>query len=204
MEFMITRRAFAGGLALLSTLSPALADQKLSLDALSAYLNTIQTAQSEFTQFNEDGSKSTGMLYIKRPGRMRFEYAPPNSGVVIAGSGAVILHDKKSNQPPETYPLKRTPLNLILARKVDLGQAKMVMSHSFDGTFTVVRAQDPKDPEIGFIDLMFSANPIALKQWVITNEQGTRTAVVLNGLTPGVTLPDSMFQTTVSGRSSNR
>ncbi|MFC4668971.1 outer membrane lipoprotein carrier protein LolA [Seohaeicola nanhaiensis] len=204
MEFMITRRAFAGGLALLSTLSPALAEDKLSLDALSAYLNTIQTAQSEFTQFNEDGSKSTGMLYIKRPGRMRFEYAPPNSGVVIAGSGAVILHDKKSNQPPETYPLKRTPLNLILARKVDLGQAKMVMSHSFDGTFTVVRAQDPKDPEIGFIDLMFSANPIALKQWVITNEQGTRTAVVLNGLTPGVTLPDSMFQTTVSGRSSNR
>ena len=204
MKFMITRRAFAGGLALLSTLSPAMADQKLSLDALSAYLNTIQTAQSEFTQFNEDGSKSTGMLYIKRPGRMRFEYAPPNSGVVIAGSGAVILHDKKSNQPPETYPLKRTPLNLILARKVDLGQAKMVMSHSFDGTFTVVRAQDPKDPEIGFIDLMFSANPIALKQWVITNEQGTRTAVVLNGLTPGVTLPDSMFQTTVSGRSSNR
>lgn len=201
---MITRRAFAGGLALLSTLSPALAEDKLSLDALSAYLNTIQTAQSEFTQFNEDGSKSTGMLYIKRPGRMRFEYAPPNSGVVIAGSGAVILHDKKSNQPPETYPLKRTPLNLILARKVDLGQAKMVVSHSFDGEFTVVRAQDPKDPEIGFIDLKFTANPIALKQWVITNEQGTRTAVVLNGLTPGVTLSDSLFQTTVSGRSGNR
>ncbi|MFD2853916.1 LolA family protein [Seohaeicola zhoushanensis] len=176
----------------------------MSLDALSDYLNGLQTAQSSFTQFNEDGSKSTGMLYIKRPGRMRFEYAPPNSGVVIAGSGAVILHDKKSNQPPETYPLKRTPLNLILARRVNLKQAKMVKSHTFDGEFTVVRAQDPKEPEIGFIDLMFSANPIALKRWIITNEQGTRTAVVLDGLQTGMTFADSMFETQVPTRAGNR
>ena len=94
---MLTRRTLAGGLALMLSLSPAWAQDKLPLDAISAYLNTIQTAQSEFTQFNEDGSRSTGMLYIKRPGRARFEYAPPNSGVVIAGSGAVIIHDKKSN-----------------------------------------------------------------------------------------------------------
>ncbi|MCB1397449.1 MAG: outer membrane lipoprotein carrier protein LolA [Rhodobacteraceae bacterium] len=183
---------------------PALAQNKLPLSTISDYLNAMQTAQSDFVQYNEDGSKSTGTLYIKRPGRMRFEYAPPNSGVVIAGSGAVIVHDKKSNQPPETYPLKRTPLNLILARKVDLGRAKMVVDHSFDGEFTVVRAQDPDEPDIGYIDLMFTVDPVELKRWVITNEQGTRTAVVLNGLKKGVTLSDGLFVTQLPKGGNNR
>ena len=181
-----------------------LAQEKLPLADISAYLNTLDTAQTTFTQYNEDGSRSNGTLLVKRPGRMRFEYEPPNHAVVIAGAGAVIIHDKKSNQPPETYPLKRTPLNLILAKTVDLGQANMVVSHDFDGEFTIVRAQDPKKPEYGYIDLKFSSNPVALRQWVITNEQGDRTAVVLNDLETGVKLGDQLFDTQVARGGSDR
>lgn len=182
----------------------ALAQDKIPLADISAYLNGIGSAQSGFTQYNEDGSRSTGRLFIKRPGRMRFEYDPPNSGVVIAGGGTVIIHDTKSNQPPETYALKRTPLSIILAQKVDLGRANMVTGYGTDGDMTVVRAQDPENPEYGHIDLKFSANPVALRQWVITNEQGDRTAVVLNGLKMGGALPDTLFSTQTRRGGSDR
>ena len=182
-------------LALVVLASAGSAQDKLPLESISDYLNGLVTAETTFTQFNEDGSRSTGKLYLKRPGRMRFEYDPPNDGIVIAGGSTVIVHDKKSNQPPETYPLKRTPLSLILARRVDLGQANMVTGHSSEGELTVVRAQDPENPEFGYIDLKFSANPVALQQWVVTNEQGTRTAVVLNGLQTGMSLSDTLFNT---------
>ncbi|PJE36059.1 cell envelope biogenesis protein LolA [Pseudooceanicola lipolyticus] len=180
------------------------AQDTLPLGDISAYLNGIETAESSFTQFNEDGSRSTGTLYIKRPGRMRFEYDPPNSGVVIAGSGTVIVHDTKSNQPPETYPLKRTPLSIILASEVDLDRANMVVGHSTEGDLTVVRAQDPDNPEYGHIDLTFSADPVALRQWIITNEQGARTAVVLDGLTTGAALSNDLFNVQVKRGGSNR
>jgi outer membrane lipoprotein-sorting protein len=167
---MNRRFALLAPLALLVPL-PALAE-KIPLGTISDYLNGLTTVESDFTQINSDGSISTGKIYIKRPGRVRFEYAPPDRSLVIAGGQQVAIFDAKSNQPPEQYPLKRTPLNLILAENIDLARAKMVVGHTEDGTSTRVRAQDPEHPEYGTIELVFTANPVELRQWVITDDLG--------------------------------
>ncbi len=179
-------------LALLAASSAAFAD-KIPLRALSAYLNDLVTAETDFTQVNADGSIATGKLYIKRPGRVRFEYAPPDRSLVLASSGSVAIFDAKSNQPPEQYPLRRTPLNLILARNVDLGGASMVLGHVEDGNATRVRAQDPEHPEYGTIDLMFTDDPVTLRQWVITDDLGHQTTVILGELATGADYPPSLF-----------
>lgn len=201
---MMARLVQLAGAILAFSASVAAAQDKLPLADISAYLNDMRTAQSTFTQFNEDGSRSRGTFYVKRPGRMRFEYDPPNKAVVVAGGGTVVVHDPKSNQPAENYPLKRTPLSIILARRVDLGRANMVVGHSTDGEFTVVRAQDPENPEYGHIDLKFSANPVQLRQWIITNEQGERTAVVLDGMRLGGALSDNLFSPVTAGERRSR
>ena len=175
--------------------SSAMAD-KISLKDLSSYLNSLSTAEADFTQINADGSIATGKLFIKRPGRARFEYAPPDKSLVLAGGGQVAIFDAKSNQPPEQYPLKRTPLNLILAENINLGRAKMVVGHSEDGTSTRVKAQDPDNPEYGSIELVFTANPVALRQWVITDDTGNQTTVILGDMTKGATLAPSLFSIT--------
>lgn len=201
---MTMRFSLVAGLWLALTTPFAAAQDKIPLAEISDYLNAMKTAQSPFTQYNEDGSRSRGTLYLKRPGRMRFEYDPPNKAVVIAGGGTVVIHDPKSNQPPENYPLKRTPLSIILARRVDLGQANMVVGHGTEGEFTVVRAQDPENPGYGHIDLKFGGDPLALRQWVITNENGERTAVVLDGLEVGTRLADTLFNPTNVGETPDR
>ncbi len=189
----------------LVVLAPAgWAGEKLPLAAISSYLNGLKTAQSPFTQINDDGSLSTGKLYLHRPGRMRFEYDPPNSSVVIAGSGAVVIHDPKSNQIPESYPLRRTPLSIILARKVDLGRANMVVGHGFDGTATIVKAQDPEHPEYGAIEMMFTDNPVELRKWVIHDGDGGQTTVILGAFKTGMRLSGSLFSTQIESRSSDR
>ena len=171
---------------------PALAE-KIPLATLSAYLNGLTTVETDFTQINADGTISTGKIFIKRPGRVRFEYAPPDKSLVIAGGQQVAIFDAKSNQPPEQYPLKRTPLNLILAENIDLGRARMVVGHSDDGTSTRVRAQDPENPEYGSIELVFTAGPVELRQWVITDDLGAETTVILGEMTKGGTLGASLF-----------
>ncbi len=169
------------------------AAEKLPLSEISAYLNTLTTAQAGFTQFNDDGSQSTGTLYVHRPGRMRFEYDPPEGTVVIASAGSITIHDLKSNQSPEAYPLRRTPLSILLARNVDLERAKMVVGHEFDGTMTIVTAQDPKNPEYGSIELMFSESPVELRGWVIRGEDGGQTSVTLEPLQTGGRLSNQLF-----------
>ena len=180
------------------------AADKLPLNAISGYLNKLQTATGEFTQINDDASISTGVIYIKRPGRMRFEYNAPDSGVVVAGNGAVVIYDKKSNQPAETYPLARTPLSIILADNVNLGRAKMVTKHSFDGTATVVTAQDPENPEYGNIQMKFTDNPVELRQWVINDANGGQTTVILGGLKTGGRISNSKFDTSAAQVRSDR
>ena len=174
---------------------PAFAD-KIPLKDLSAYLNKLATVQTDFTQINADGSVSMGKLYIKRPNRVRFEYAPPDKSLVLASSGSVAIFDAKSNQPPEEYPLKRTPLNLILADKIDLGRAKMVVGHKEVENSTRVVAQDPENPEYGTIELVFTADPIALRQWVITDDLGQQTTVILGELQRVNDLKPSLFNIT--------
>ncbi len=171
---------------------PAMA-RKLSLDEISAYLNSFKTAEAAFTQINSDGSKSTGRLFIKRPGRVRFEYDPPQKALVLASAGTVAIFDPKSNQAAEQYPLKRTPLNLILKRRVDLKRAKMVVGHKSDGKTTTIIAQDPKHPEYGSIELVFGSDPVRLMKWIINDDAGGRTAVILEDMKTDVKLQPSLF-----------
>lgn len=175
---------------------PAFAE-KIPLGELSRYLNSLKTAEADFTQVNADGTISTGKLFIQRPGRVRFEYAPPDKTLVLASGGQVAIFDAKSNQPPEQYPLSRTPLNLILAQNVDLGRARMVVGHTADDKTTSVIAQDPEHPEYGTIRMVFTAAPTELRQWVITDNTGGQTTVILGDLQKGQSYAPSLFSITL-------
>lgn len=179
-------------LMLAAMVQPAAADA-LNLNQISAYLNSIDTAEGRFTQINSDGSISTGTIYIRRPGRVRFEYDAPNDALVMAGGGQVAIFDPKSNQPPEQYPLARTPLSIILERDVNLQRANMVTAFEYDGTATMIVAQDPAHPEYGNIRLKFTGPPVELRQWIITSGDGTRTTVTLNDLNIGASLRAGLF-----------
>tara|TARA_R110002124_G_scaffold100168_5_gene246748 strand:+ start:91 stop:690 length:600 start_codon:yes stop_codon:yes gene_type:complete len=189
---MKTLRILAASALTLALAAPAWAE-KLPLNTLSSYLNSMKTAQAKFTQIAADGSVSTGTLYIKRPGKMRFEYDPPTKSLVIADHNTVGIFDAKGDASPETYPLNRTPLNIILAANVDLSRARMVTGHSEDGPSTIVKAQDPQHPEYGHIELKFTGNPVQLRQWVVHDDSGSATTVVLGDLKTGMPLQQRLF-----------
>ena len=189
---MNVSRTLAAGLILVMTALPAAAE-KLSLSAISQYLNAMKTATGEFTQINDDGTISTGKIFIKRPGRVRFEYNPPDRTLVVANGAYVGVVDGKSTENVDAYPLRRTPLSIILARNVDLGRARMVVGHTSDANSTTVVAQDPEHPEYGSIELVFTGNPVELRQWVINDNAGSRTTVVLGELTKGGSFKEEIF-----------
>jgi outer membrane lipoprotein-sorting protein len=185
-------KALPAAAILLATAVPVAAE-KISLNALSRYLNQLSTAKGAFTQVNDDGTISTGTIFIKRPGRIRFEYSPPEKALVLASGGTVVIYDPKTNEPPESYPLARTPLSIILAKNVNLSRAKMVVGHTADDKSTTVKAQDPEHPEYGNIELVFTSNPIELRQWVINDDAGSRTTVILGELDKKARMNNTLF-----------
>lgn len=165
----------------------------ISLTEISRYFNSFRTAEADFTQVNPDGTLSTGRLMIYRPGRIRFEYAAPDQTLVLATAGSVNIFDARSNAGPTTYPLARTPLALILDDTVNLSRDRMVVRHFEDGPTTSIVAQDPEHPEFGNIRLVFSATPTELRQWIVTDDTGAETTVILGTLRTGISLGSLLF-----------
>ena len=187
---MLNRRHFiaAAGAALAS---PALA-QEMSLTEISNYLRGLRSAYARFTQINPDNSRSQGQLFMRRPGRIRFEYDAPDDSLVIAGQGDVVLFDARSNEPPQRFQLANTPLKLILQTDVDLTTQRMVVGSGVIGDETYFTAQDPRFPEYGALQLYFSAKP-QLTRWITIDGGGSRTMVVLEGIEENVSIPERLF-----------
>lgn len=188
----LSRRTLLLSLPALLLARPALA-QRIPLTEISRYFNSFSTATGDFTQINPDGSISTGRMFMRRPGRVRFEYDPPEQSLVMAGGGQVAIFDNRSNQGPTQYPLRQTPLNLILERTVDFSNRRMVVGHTDDGVTTTVVAQDPDNPQYGSIRLVFSANPTELRQWVVRDDTGAETTVILGNMRFGDAISARMF-----------
>lgn len=190
--FRSSKRLLAAALTIGMSFSlPAMAEP-IPLGEISRYINSIATAEARFTQ-TAGGQRSSGRLLLSRPGRMRFEYDAPHRNLVLATSGSVVIFDHRSNSEPASYPLARTPLNLILAPQVDLARAGMVIGHREEGGRTLVTAQDPAAPANGRIELIFERNPTRLAGWITTDDMGAQTRVTLQDLRPGVAVNPSLF-----------
>ena len=174
-------------------LASPVAAEKISLNEISSYFNAMTTAEAQFSQITDTGETSTGRLFIRRPGRIRFEYDPPEATLVVVGGGQVAVFDPKSRDEPLRFPLRHSPLNLVLEREVDLAQRDMVVAHFEVESQTAVTLQDPENPDYGFIQLIFNDNPVQLDQWVVQNNSGGQTHIILDSLTEGGKLSNMLF-----------
>ena len=181
---------------------PSLAE-RISLNKISDYINGLTTLQADFEQINSDGSIDRGKLYIRRPGRMRLEYTAPNNALVIAGAGSVAIFDHKSKNGPTLFPLKKTPLNLLLKKNVDLSKNEMITEHTANNENTFIVAKDPKRKSQGSIKMMFSNSPVSLQGWTITNQSNQKTKIILDKLDKKTKIPLYLFNISAASKNKN-
>ncbi|HEY1936123.1 MAG TPA: outer membrane lipoprotein carrier protein LolA [Acetobacteraceae bacterium] len=158
-----------------------------------AYLNGIRTLQAHFLQVAPDGQLSQGTAWLERPGHLRFQYDPPNPYLLVTGYGQLIFEDRSIKQVSE-IPLSRTPLGILLADHVSLsGGITVTGIRRLPGQIqlTVVRTASPGD---GSLTLVFSENPLALRQWTVVDAQRRATHVTLYNVETGVSLNPKLFE----------
>lgn len=158
-----------------ATLSDA---QASAVQQISTYFNKMKTMQGEFTQVGPKGHVSAGVFYISKPGRLRFEYAPPNPFLVVADGSWVTIKNSVKNTADQ-YPLSATPLRLVLANKVDLLKEADVKSVETGDGLTRVTVEDKSKMVPGHLELVFDSEKDELQQWIIVDGQGRRTTISL-------------------------
>jgi outer membrane lipoprotein-sorting protein len=181
--------AAAPAMAAASSLSPE--DQAL-VDKATAYLQGLKSVTGRFTQTSFNGSTSTGVFYMQRPGKARFQYDPPAQMVVVSDGYNVSVVDSRL-KTHDQYPLGRTPLVILLARQVRLDRGVVVTQVDQTADGFAITARDGRKEASGRITLNFSNDPIALRGWSVIDAQGRETKVTLGALTPATDLDPNLF-----------
>jgi outer membrane lipoprotein carrier protein len=111
-------------LALAMSLSPGL--QAEPFETLRTYLEGLDSLSADFRQITlipeagggEQAFESEGRLYLRRPGRFRWEYDAPSEQLIIADGERVYLHDIELNQVShraQQAALEGTPAQLLVS-----------------------------------------------------------------------------------------
>jgi outer membrane lipoprotein-sorting protein len=158
------------------------AAQRAMVDRVSQYLSSVQTLVGNFVQIGPDGKRTEGKFYIQKPGRVRFEYAPPTPIDVIADGQSVVVRDRNL-ATQDLYPLSQTPLRFLLSEHIDLLKDTTLVGVSSDDVFVTVVIEE-KQALIGTnrLMLMFGAKDFQLRQWTVTDPQGFDTTVAVYNL----------------------
>ncbi len=172
---------------------PITAEDRADLARAEDYLNRIETVRGRFVQITSSGHFSEGMLYLRRPGELRFEYDDPVPLLLISDGHTMVMYDK-SIESASQIPLSQSPLWFLTRDPIDFtdtvellaverGQGALLVSML--GESALGKAQ---------VDLLFSDSPLELRRWSVVDEEGYIIQVSLVDTEFDVALEDSLFQ----------
>ena len=163
-----------------------------TLAAVEGYLNGLQTLKADFTQVGPDGEPAEGVIYMRRPGLLRVEYAPPVP-VLIVGDGFLIhYHDKELGQIDDWF-IYDTPLGALTKEMTRFGEDVDVTGFVERDGRIAIRVVQEDDPTGGSLTLYLDADPLRLTHWRIADAQGHVTTVTLHKLRTNIRLPRRLF-----------
>src|SRR5690242_6231906 len=189
------RSLIAAVAALLAfTFAAAGAHAQTGVPQIEAYFNSIRTLQARFVQNNPNGSVLQGTLYVRRPGRMRFQYDPPSQLKIVADGFQVTLWDPATRDFGQ-WPIGWTAASFLVKEPLKLSGDLTVqaLNRDADGLLNMTIVQTRK-PQEGKVIVRFAENPLVLRGWSIIDNRGNRVDVALTQLQPGIQLADSLFK----------
>lgn len=160
--------------ATVPTISAAQAVQKAN-----AWLNGVTTMVADFIQIGADGKRAEGKLYVQKPGKLRFQYAPPAVMEVVADGRSVAVRNRKLNTQDLAF-ISQTPLKFLLKNALDLSRDTKVLEVGQNPNATSILIEDKATfGGTSRINLIFDPQSFALKQWTVVDPQGFETVVSL-------------------------
>jgi outer membrane lipoprotein-sorting protein len=187
-------------LPLLSVLGAGIArgeltDQDMAdVKRVESYINNIGTLQASFQQQDPNNAISTGRIYLRRPGRMRVEYDPPNPILIIADGTLISQVDRKLGELSQ-MPLKQSTAWFLLRDPIEIGDSITVTKVDRRPGLLSVTMYENDEPDNGTVELIFLDDPIQLTQWIVTDADANQVRVGLINVETGLQLPASLFAT---------
>ena len=152
-------------------------DEKL-LNQIENYLNQFDNISSQFIQSSSIGSQETGEIFISKPGKLRIEYKKDNKLLIVADGKWLHYFDTDLNEI-QSIIIQKSPAWILLKKNINLKNDFNIKKLEKKNGKIKLTLIDKNFENIEKIELIFSANPIELKKWIIIDNQEVETTVGL-------------------------
>ncbi|MEP5937850.1 MAG: outer membrane lipoprotein carrier protein LolA [Erythrobacter sp.] len=188
------------------TVPPAVAAEG-DLERAAKAIRAIATMRADFTQTDRQGQTATGVMTLKRPGKIRFEYEKSIPLLVVSNGRSLYLVDYEVDQV-QRWPIKNSPLGVLLDPDRDINRYGVLIPTNNPDVISI-EVRDPKRPEFGRITMIFVRDVTApgglqLTNWVALDAQNNRTTVRLRNHRYGVAVSEGTFKFRDPRRTSRR
>ena len=169
-------------------------EQADAVKRINAYFNGVTSFQGNFEQIDPSNKHTHGRFYVQRPGKIRFDYAPPSALQIVADGYSLAIVDSEL-KTIEKYPIKKTPFRMLLADTVDLGRDARIVGVEQQGGGLAISLEDEKGDAAGRIKLVLKSDPkLELSEWLITDAQGLTTHVTVSDIAARGSFPPDWFK----------
>ena len=208
---MISKKFFASGAALvlggatlavspvapIATPAAAQSSSQADLNRAVSALRSIKTMRADFTQFGRGNQQLTGVMTLKRPGKIRFQYQKDVPVLIVSDGSRLTMIDYEVRQK-QVWPVKNSPLGALLDPSGDIAKFGTLMPTNNRNVISV-RIRDPKHPEYGTMTMIFQRKASApggleLGSWVAVDSQNVVTKVFLRNHKYGMSVDENMFR----------
>jgi len=178
-------------------------EDKAALERVEKYLTDIHSLSAEFTQAAPSGDISSGMFYLKRPGRLRMEYASPTPVLMVARDNDIVYYDKELDQVTH-IPLGSTLVGFLARSEVRFDDSVIITGVERSNGILRVTLVQSKHPKDGSLTLEFADQPLIIRNMIVSDSSGQVTTVSLSNAKFDVPLAEDLFVFTDPHQGSSR
>lgn len=174
--------------------TPAFAGKAEDIKRVEAYLTNLTTISAEFMQTEPSGAIAGGRFYLKRPGKMRWQYHPPTPIVLVSNGKTITYYDAELDQV-NYIPIDDTLAGFLARDVIKLNSDSIMLTH-FESKDAVIKATviQKERPDEGALTMEFSDRPLQIRNMVIEDASGSQTRIQLQNAKFGLPLPDAVFK----------
>jgi outer membrane lipoprotein-sorting protein len=159
------------------------------------HLNQTKTFSASFSQTATDGSTANGNFYLERPGKLRWQYTPPNPVTIVLRDGMLAYYDAELDELSH-IPIDNAVAGFLIQEKISLLESDaLTVAIERKESYHIVTITNKETVSDGFLRLLFEDKDSALtmKELEYRDPIGVKTAIVFDNIKYNTALEDNVF-----------
>ena len=142
------------------------------------FFENLKTLEADFIQVSSSGNVSNGKIYFDLPGKFRIDYSDPNNLLITCKGFWIVIQDRNL-KTTNNIPLNQSPFSILIEKQIFLSNKNIQTEFENKSGIISLTVKSSNNHQAGQLILEFSEQPFNLKKWIIKDNFGDITTVLI-------------------------